>query len=245
MQTMSEAYGKANKKAGKSKKRKNCDHDSSDSSDSEYETGCGDTRSRVDKHLKIDKPLGTAYFSTEHHQIKVTSTAPSDNMRANVIPIETAKTGKVTAVVVVMSIFCKKRCSLQRANPGNKKPSHQKTESTNFSEEKYRKLRNLSQKTRKGRLPKKFAPKLKKIELNSTNLRLKTKKTCCDCAKKHDPSIDYGLKVKNKTIRVLLDSGSSDDLLFMKKGSSKCISIAKRVVPQLSGTSNGTFVTDR
>ncbi len=43
---------------------------------------------------------------------------------------------------------------------------------------------------------------------------------------------------------VLLDSGSSGDLLFMKKGSSKCISIAKRVVPQLWGTSNGTFVTD-
>jgi hypothetical protein len=28
----------------------------------------------------------------------------------------------------------------------------------------------------------------------------------------------------------------------MKKGSSKCISTAKRVVPQLWGTSNGTFV---
>jgi hypothetical protein len=31
----------------------------------------------------------------------------------------------------------------------------------------------------------------------------------------------------------------------MKKGSSKCISIVKRVVPQSWGTSNGTFVTDR
>jgi hypothetical protein len=30
----------------------------------------------------------------------------------------------------------------------------------------------------------------------------------------------------------------------MTKGSSKCISIAKRVVPQPWGTSNGTFVTD-
>jgi hypothetical protein len=53
------------------------------------------------------------------------------------------------------------------------------------------------------------------------------------------------IKVKNKTIRVLLDSGSSGDLLFMKKGSSKCISVVKRVVPQSWGTSNGTFVTDR
>ncbi len=31
----------------------------------------------------------------------------------------------------------------------------------------------------------------------------------------------------------------------MKKGSSKCISVVKRVVPQSRGTSNGTFVTDR
>jgi hypothetical protein len=50
--------------------------------------------------------------------------------------------------------------------------------------------------------------------------------------------------VKNKTIRVLLDLGSSGDLLFMKKGSSKRISIVKRVVPQSWDTSNGTFVTD-
>jgi hypothetical protein len=31
----------------------------------------------------------------------------------------------------------------------------------------------------------------------------------------------------------------------MKKGSSKCISIAKWVVPQLWGTSNSTFITDK
>jgi hypothetical protein len=31
----------------------------------------------------------------------------------------------------------------------------------------------------------------------------------------------------------------------MKKGSSKRISIAKRVVPQSGGTSNGTFVMDK
>jgi hypothetical protein len=31
----------------------------------------------------------------------------------------------------------------------------------------------------------------------------------------------------------------------MKKGSSKCISVVKRVVPQSWGTSNGTFVTDK
>jgi hypothetical protein len=53
------------------------------------------------------------------------------------------------------------------------------------------------------------------------------------------------IKVKNNTIRLLLDSGSSGDLLFMKKESSKRISIVKWVVPQSWGTSNGTFVTDR
>ncbi len=60
-----------------------------------------------------------------------------------------------------------------------------------------------------------------------------------------DPSVSSGLKVETKKIRVLLDSGSSGDLLFMKKGSSKRISVVKRVVPQLWGTSNGTFVTDK
>jgi hypothetical protein len=60
-----------------------------------------------------------------------------------------------------------------------------------------------------------------------------------------DPSISSGLKVKNKTIRVLHDSVPSGDLLFMKTGSSKRISIVKRAVPQSWGTSNGTFVTDR
>jgi hypothetical protein len=37
----------------------------------------------------------------------------------------------------------------------------------------------------------------------------------------------------------------SGDLIFMKKGSSKRISVVKRVVPQSWGTSNGTFATDR
>ncbi len=46
-------------------------------------------------------------------------------------------------------------------------------------------------------------------------------------------------------MRVLLDSGSSGDLLFIKKGSNKCISVVKRVVPQLWGTFNGTFITDK
>ena len=33
-----------------------------------------------------------------------------------------------------------------------------------------------------------------------------------------DPSLSSGLNVKNKTIKVLLDSGSIGDLLLIKKG---------------------------
>ncbi len=93
-------------------------------------------------------------------------------------------------------------------------------------------MRSPSQKMRKGRIPKKIVSKLKKLELNHTNLMLNSNQTCSDCAKKPDPSVGSGLYVKNKTIRVLLDSGSNGDLLFMKKGSSKCIFIVKQVVPQ-------------
>jgi hypothetical protein len=65
-------------------------------------------------------------------------------MRADEIAIEIAKTGKVTAVVAVMGIFCKKRCKLQSANPGNEKPSHQKAESSNFLVENSRESKSLS-----------------------------------------------------------------------------------------------------
>jgi hypothetical protein len=105
--------------------------------------------------------------------------------------------------------------------------------------------RSFSQKSRKGQIPKKLASKSKKLELNRTHIELNSKKTRSDCTKTPDLSVSSGLKVKNKAIRVLLDSGSSGDLLFMKKGSSKRIFIVKQVVPQSWGTSNGTFITDR
>ncbi len=93
----------------------------------------------------------------------------------------------------------------------------QKAERANFLEENTHGLRSLSQKLRKGWIPKKLAPKSKKSELNCTNLMLNSKNSCSDCAKMPDPSVSSGLYVKNKTIRVLLDSGSSGDLLFIKK----------------------------
>jgi hypothetical protein len=79
-------------------------------------------------------------------------------MRDDEITIETAKTDKVTAVVVVMTIFCKKKCKLQSANTENKKPSCQKAESAHFPEENFSGPKCLSQKKRKGQLLKKPAP---------------------------------------------------------------------------------------
>ncbi len=129
----------------------------------------------VDKCLKIDEPLETIYSSHKPCPIKVLDTALSETMKADEIGSKTAKTGKVTAVVTVMSIFKKKRCKLRSANLGKERPSRQKAEKANFPEENTRGLRSLSQKSRKGRIPKKLAPKSKKLELNCTNLMRNSK----------------------------------------------------------------------
>ncbi len=155
-------------------------------------------------------------MSHKPRPIKVVDTALSETTKADEIAKETAKTGKVTAVVAVMSIFIRKRCELRSACLGNKRPSCQKVERANFLQENNRGLQNLSKKSRKGRITKKLAPKLKNLEPNCTNLMLNSKNIRLDHAKTPDPSVSSGLYVKNKTIRVLLDSGSSGDLLFMK-----------------------------
>jgi hypothetical protein len=112
--------------------------------------GYGDTQLDVDKHLKMDEPLGAIYLSHKPCPIKVVNTALSETMKADRIASETAKTGKVTAVVMVMSIFKKKRCKLRSANLGNERPSCQKAERADFPEENTRGSRSLSQKSRKG-----------------------------------------------------------------------------------------------
>ena len=78
------------------------------------------------------------------------------------------------------------------------------------------------------------------------------KKKALNRPKKHlkglHESIDDASKVllvKHKTIRVLLDTGSSGDLFFIKKGSQKYIPTMKRVVPQSWGISNSTFQTKK
>jgi hypothetical protein len=50
---------------------------------------------------------------------------------------------------------------------------------------------------------------------------------------------------KHKTIRVLLDTGSSVDPLFLEKGSNKYIPVVSRAVPESWSTSNGTFKTKK
>ena len=59
---------------------------------------------------------------------------------------------------------------------------------------------------------------IKELGLNQTNLQHKDAKLSPICTPKYKKGASKELIVKNKTIRVLLDSGSSGDLLFMKKG---------------------------
>ncbi len=113
-------------------------------------------------------------------------------MKADEIAKETAKTGKVTAVVAVMSIFKKKKCRLRSAILGKERPSRQRAERADFLQEISRRSRNLSQKTRKGRIPKKL-PNSKKFELNSTNLMLNSKNTRSDHAVEPDLSDSSGI----------------------------------------------------
>ncbi len=53
------------------------------------------------------------------------------------------------------------------------------------------------------------------------------------------------LIAKHKAIRVLLDTGSSRDLLFLEKGSNKYVPVVSRAVPESWNTSNGTFKTKK
>jgi len=86
--------------------------------------------------------------------------------------------------------------------------------------------------------------------LNKPNKRLNLKKKrlnrplkCHNGLSESVSNISERLIVKQKTIRIFLDTGSSGDLLFVQKGSQKYIPTMKRAVPQSWGTSNGTFKT--
>ncbi len=83
-------------------------YDSCYSSNSELETGWEDINFSVDKRLKIDKSVGSTYMSIDSCPIKVIDTAPGIPMKADEIANKSAQTSKMTAVVMVMSIYCKK-----------------------------------------------------------------------------------------------------------------------------------------
>ncbi len=70
---------------------------------------------RVDKRLKLDKPLGLNLRSTEPRPIEVTRSA-TETISGDQKAIESAKTGKVTAVVAVMYFNCKTKVNLRSAN---------------------------------------------------------------------------------------------------------------------------------
>ncbi len=65
----------------------------------------------VDKRIKLDQPLEPIYLSHKPRPIKVVNTALSVATKADKIAKETAETGKVSAVVAVMSIFKRKNAN--------------------------------------------------------------------------------------------------------------------------------------
>jgi hypothetical protein len=73
----------------------------------------------VNKHLKLDKPLGFNLMSTEPRPIKVTRTA-AKTIRGEEKAIENAKIGKVSAVVAVMYLDGESKVNLQNANSQKK-----------------------------------------------------------------------------------------------------------------------------
>ncbi len=149
--------------------------------------------------------------STAIRPIKVADTAPGDvsDTRGVVNELKSLETGKVTAVVAVMTVFKKIDGSLRSTT---KKSSY-------------------------------LAPKSKDLASKKTKSKLNLDKTRPARATKPRLGRSTGLVASKKAIRVLLDSGSSGDLLLTKKGASKYIHMVKRVTPRTWGTSNGTLTT--
>jgi hypothetical protein len=145
--------------------------------------------------------------STQPRPIKVMDSA-SNSKRADAKALENAKTGKVTAVVMVMHLYGN---TTNRSISNNAKISAKKT---------------------------KLESKLKKLDLKQSKKGLKE-------AKPPPKDTSNRLVDKHTTIRVLLDTGSSGDLLFLEEGSNKYIPVVKRAIPELWNTSNGTFKTKK
>ena len=78
--------------------------------------GSVSTGKLLDKHLKLEQPIGIHLISTDTYPIKSTKLA-LDTIRANEIAIENSKTGKVTAVVTMLKVFGDKIYNSRNANP--------------------------------------------------------------------------------------------------------------------------------
>jgi hypothetical protein len=92
-----------------------------------------------------------------------------------------------------------------------------------------RNLQNSQSKTKTGQFKTKTANKSAILTNTKAKSRQKSAKLSQNHASKRDKGVSYKLVVKSKTIRVLLDSGSSGDLLFLKKGASKHIPVINRL----------------
>ena len=134
----------------------------------------------VEKCIKLVQPSGIQLEPTDHTRpIKATKLA-LNTIRANEIAIDNSKTGKVTAVVVILKVFGENIHNSRNVNPG----------------------------------------KL----LNKPNRRLNSKKKHLIRSLKHHDDLSESVSdtserliVKQRTIRVLPDTGSSGDLLFVQK----------------------------
>ena len=162
-------------------------------------------------------------MSSETRPIKVTN-VDSDNIRANEIAIEHSETGKVTAVVAVIYLSKEKQCNSRNAK---REPLAKYRHKSADNSEKSKRLAKIRQ----------------NVTLSDDLAIDRSKASQTGTSESHN-DVSTSLKVKPKTIRVLLDTGSSGDLLFIQKGKID-IPIAKRAVPQSWNTSNGTFQTKK
>jgi hypothetical protein len=100
------------------------------------------------------------------------------------------------------------------------------------------KIRSINDNAKTSAKKTKLESKSKKLDLNRSKKSLKE----ADLPPKDSSE---RLIVKHKTIRVLLDTGSSGDIFFLEKESNKYIPIKSRVVQESWSTSNGTFKTKK
>ena len=149
-------------------------------------------------------------MSSETRPIKVTN-LDSDKIRANEIAIENSKTGKVTAVVAVIYLSKDKQCNSRIAK---RKPLAKDRQESASKSEKSKRLARIRQ----------------NVALRDDLAKDRGKTSQTGTSESHYDDSN-SLKVKTKTIRVLLDTGSSGDLLFIQKGKID-IPIVKRAVPQ-------------